>query len=420
MTAPSDTSVRVVSFGCRLNHAESDAIRDLAEQAGRSNAIVVNTCAVTREAQRQARQTIRRLRRENPDAHLTVTGCAAQIDPKLFASMPEVSEVLGNREKLDLHAYAAKSNPSRVNVSDIFSERDKADALKVTLSSRTRSFVQIQTGCDHRCTFCVIPYGRGNAQSVPTKNIVERIRQLIDLGHKEVVLTGVDLTSYGNELSDDTNLGRLVETILDSCPKLPRLRLSSIDSIEVDDRLFDLITGNERLMPHLHLSLQSGDPIILKRMKRRHTPAQAVDFCHRLRDRRPEIELGADFIAGFPTETDDMFDNTLRHAAECGITFLHVFPFSAHPQTPAAKMPQVPNHTIKERSARFRRFGEQQLSAHLDRKIGNTDEVLIERGGRGRGRDYTPFQVNRSGRVGEIVAVRALSVANGQVVAEQT
>jgi len=383
----------VITLGCRLNTFESEVMRAHARESEMVNTIIVNTCAVTKEATRQARQTIRRARRNRPDAHIIVTGCAAQIDPGSFAAMPEVDLVLGNEEKLKAESFQKpkETDLNRVQVGDIMTVRETAGHLIDGMEGRARSFVQIQNGCDHRCTFCIIPFGRGPSRSVGAGEIVEQIQHLVDNGVQEIVLTGVDMTSYGADLPATPTLGRLVGQILTHVPDLLRLRLSSLDAVEIDDTLFDLITRESRLMPHLHLSLQSGDNMILKRMKRRHTREDAIAFCSALRAARPEITLGADLIAGFPTETEAMFQNSLALIEECALTRVHVFPFSAHSLTPAARMPQVNGATIKDRAARLRQAGERALESHLKKYLGQTCRVLMEKPTEGRLDDFTPL-----------------------------
>ena len=354
-------SVKVENFGCRLNALEGDVAQAAANAAGRDKTIIINGCAVTGEALRQARQAARRAKRIDPDHEIIVTGCAAQTDGPSFAAMPEVDRVLGNEEKLDPAAYAAGTP---VAVGDIMA-RTRATPLPVTPQpSRARAFVQVQTGCDHRCTFCIIPFGRGNARSVPIAEVVAQCRDLVARGHNEIVLTGVDVTSYGPDIGE-LGLGGLVRAILDQVPELPRLRLSSIDAVEIDPTLLDMVVHEERLMPHLHLSLQAGDNMILKRMKRRHTREQAVSFCEKLKAQRPEISFGADIIAGFPTETEPMFENSLALVTDCDIAWLHVFPFSPRPGTPAARMPQLAGDIIRERAAILRDAGARQRKKHL-------------------------------------------------------
>ena len=346
--------------------------------------MVVNTCAVTGEATRQARQAIRRLARERPGARVVVTGCAAQVEPETFAAMPEVAHVVGNEEKLEASTWARLAAPDapRRMMSDVMAARTARAPDGAPPIGRTRAFVQVQTGCDHRCTFCVIPFGRGNSRSVPAATVIEAIRAQVEAGAREVVLTGVDLTSWGGDLEGTPRLGALVKAILRAVPHLPRLRLSSIDSVEVDPDLVEAIAGETRLMPHLHLSLQAGDDLILKRMKRRHSRADAIRLCAELRAARPEIVFGADIIAGFPTETEAMFARSLDLVAECGLTHLHVFPFSPRPGTPAARMPQLPGPVIKERARRLREAGAAALAAHLAAEVGARRRVLTERGGR--------------------------------------
>ncbi|HSR71119.1 MAG TPA: tRNA (N(6)-L-threonylcarbamoyladenosine(37)-C(2))-methylthiotransferase MtaB, partial [Kiloniellales bacterium] len=353
--APSEP--QIVTFGCRLNAYESEVMRGHARAAGCSDTVIVNTCAVTAEAERQARQAIRRARRDNPKSRIIVTGCAAQIDPARYAAMPEVDRVLGNAEKLAPESFYADDS-QRVSVGDIMALRETAGHLIDGIAGRTRAFVQVQQGCDHRCTFCVIPYGRGNSRSLPAGAVVEQVRRLVENGAAEVVLTGVDITSYGGDLPGRPRLGQLVRRLLALVPELKRLRLSSIDAIELDDDLLRLLAEEPRLMPHLHLSLQSGDDMILKRMKRRHGRAQAVALCEEIRALRPDVVFGADLIAGFPTETEAMFRNSLSLVEDCGLTYLHVFPYSARPGTPAARMPQLPVALRRERAARLRARGE--------------------------------------------------------------
>lgn len=399
----------IVTFGCRLNAYESEVMKDHAAGAGLEGAIVFNTCAVTNEAVRQARQAIRKARRENPDARIIVTGCAAQIAPEDFSEMTEVDLVLGNQEKMQAESWApalALHTNERVRVNDIMSVTETAGHLVQGLEGRARAFVQVQNGCDHRCTFCIIPYGRGNSRSVPAGEIVNQIRVLVENGYREVVLTGVDITSYGADLPGHPSLGNLATRILKLVPELERLRISSIDSIEADDALMRLIAEEERLMPHLHLSLQSGDNMILKRMKRRHAREDSIRFCQDVRRLRPDIAFGADFIAGFPTETEEMFENTLRLADECGLTWLHVFPFSPRPGTPAARMPQLDRNLIKSRAERLRAKGQMRLNAHLDEGLGRTAPVLMETEILGRTHQFTPVRLNASGlKAGDILPV---------------
>jgi threonylcarbamoyladenosine tRNA methylthiotransferase MtaB len=370
-------TVDVVTFGCRLNIVESEAVRREAEAAGLADAVVVNTCAVTGEAVRQARQAIRRLKRERPDARLIVTGCAAQADSAQFAAMPEVDRVLGNEDKFD---RAAWRSGARVAVSDIMMATAMRPQSIDALDGHTRGFVQVQNGCDHRCTFCIIPFGRGNSRSLPASDVIAQARRLVANGYREIVLTGVDITSYAD---GEMRLGALVKRLLRDVQELERLRLSSIDSVEADRDLFDALANEPRLMPHLHLSLQHGDDLILKRMKRRHTRADAIRFCNDVRRLRPDVAFGADIIAGFPTETEEAFARSLDLIDECGLTQLHVFPFSPRPGTPAARMPQLDRALIKERARRLRERGDVALRAHLGAEVGARRRVLTERGGIG-------------------------------------
>ena len=374
--------IDVVTFGCRLNAYESEGMRARAREAGLENAIVFNTCAVTAEAVRQSRQAIRRARRERPDARIIVTGCAAQTEPDTYARMDEVDQVLGNGEKLDWRSFLGDAE--RVRVNDIFAVKTLAPQFVDSFEGRTRAFLQVQNGCDHRCTFCIIPFGRGNARSVPMGAVVDEARRLTEKGFAEIVLTGVDLTSYGADLPGKPSLGGLVRKILKLVPELARLRLSSIDSIEADKDLWRAIAAEERLMPHFHLSAQSGDDMILKRMKRRHGRADTIEFCGRVRRLRPAAAFGADLIAGFPTESEAMFENTLKLVDDAGLSFLHVFPFSPRKGTPAARMPQLARQAVKERAARLRARGDASLGAHLARLAGTTQTLLMEKDGMGR------------------------------------
>ncbi|MDB5642082.1 MAG: 2-methylthioadenine synthase [Hyphomicrobiales bacterium] len=383
-------AVDVVTFGCRLNAVESEAVRRAAEAAGHRDTIVFNTCAVTQEAVKQARQAIRRARRERPDARIVVTGCAAQIDPQMFRDMPEVGAVIGNADKARPEIWA---DLAQARVNDVFALPETAHHFVAgavdAIEGHTRAFVEVQNGCDHRCTFCIIPFGRGASRSAPAGDVVAQIRKLCANGYREAVLTGVDITSWGHDLPGAPSFGKLVKQILRHAPELERLRVSSIDCIEADADLFDVIASEPRFMPHLHLSLQAGDDLILKRMKRRHARAEAIDFCAQVRRLRPDIVFGADFIAGFPTETDEMFARTLDLVDECGLTHLHVFPYSPRPGTPAARMPPTPHGAIRERARRLRERGAQALATHLDRQVGREIVVLAERGGSGRAEDFT-------------------------------
>ncbi len=391
------------TFGCRLNAYETEAMKELA--GGLENTVVVNTCAVTAEAVRQARQRIRRLSRDNPEAKIVVTGCAAQTEPETFANMPEVDLVLGNLEKMQPETWArlaiGESEPVRVN--DIMSATETAGHLIDGFGTRSRAYVQVQNGCDHRCTFCIIPFGRGNSRSVPAGVVVEQIQRLIDKGYNEVVLTGVDMTSWGADLPGQPRLGNLVQRIFKLAPDLPRLRISSIDSIEADPELIEAIGAEPRFMPHLHLSLQAGDDMILKRMKRRHLRDDAIAFCEDIRKARPEIVFGADIIAGFPTETDAMFENSLKLVEECGLTWLHVFPYSIREGTPAAKMPQVAKPDIKARAARLRAAGERQVETYLESQIGQAQTILTETPNMGRTETFAEVLFATEQQVGQMV-----------------
>src|SRR6516164_5942074 len=407
-------SVEVITFGCRLNAFESEIIRREAEAAGLSQTIIINSCAVTNEAVAQARQSIRKLKRERPDARIVVTGCAAQTQAGMFADMSEVDRVIGNDDKMRGAAWRATrafldvDGGEKIAVSDIMAVKEMAPHLVDGFASGLpRVFVQVQNGCDHRCTFCIIPFGRGNSRSVPMGAVVDQVRSLAERGHAEIVLTGVDLTSYGADLPGAPKLGTLVRQILRHVPELKRLRLSSIDSVEADSELLDAIADDVRLMPHLHLSLQSGDDLILKRMKRRHSRTEAIAFCRQIRRLRADIALGADLIVGFPTETEDMFSRSLDLVEECGLSFLHVFPYSPRPGTPASRMPQVAPRTISERAKRLRAAGEAALRRRFASEVGATREVLIESDKLGRTEHYLPVSI-----AGDLPgAVRRLAIA---------
>ena len=410
MSERTQDGLDVVTFGCRLNAYESEIIRKQAAADGLSDAIVFNTCAVTGEAVRQARQAIRKARRERPGAKLIVTGCAAQIDPAAFAAMDEVDLVLGNAEKSAAGAYAPQPELGRVRVNDIMSVRETAGHLIDGLKDRARAYVEVQNGCDHRCTFCVIPYGRGNSRSAGAGEVVEQVRRLTAQGYQEVVLTGVDVTSWGADLPGQPTLGQLVARILKLVPELPRLRLSSIDAAEIDPDLMACLATEPRLMPYLHLSLQAGDDMILKRMKRRHSRADALKLVAAVRAVRPETAFGADLIAGFPTETEAMFENTLSLVEEAGLSFLHVFPFSPRPGTPAARMPPVARAAVKARAARLRAAGEAALARYLQRQVGRTLMGLVERpdlgeGGLARAEDFTEIAFVGDAPIGEVAAL---------------
>jgi threonylcarbamoyladenosine tRNA methylthiotransferase MtaB len=416
-------SVDVVTFGCRLNAAESEVIRREAERAGLRDTVVVNTCAVTAEAVRQARQTIRALRRERPQAKIVVTGCAAQTEPQTFAMMTEADRVLGNTDKLSADAWRRTradfglADAPKTVVNDVMAVKEAAAHLIEGFAGRARAFVQVQNGCDHRCTFCIIPYGRGNSRSVPMGAVVADVRRLVANGYGEIVLTGVDITSYGADLPGRPKLGVLVRQILKHVPELKRLRLSSIDSVEADRDLIDAFADDGRLMPHLHLSLQAGDDLILKRMKRRHLRKDAVAFCGALRRLRPDIVFGADMIAGFPTETDEMFENSLALVEECGLTHLHVFPFSPRLGTPAARMPQLARAIVKERAARLRERGALALRRHLDAEVGASRRVLIESHEQGRTEQFTPIRLAAPGEPGAIVELKVAGHDGRQLIA---
>ena len=410
----------LITMGCRLNAAESEAMRRLA--AGRDDLIIVNSCAVTNEAVRQTRQAIRRAKRARPEAEVVVTGCAAQVEPETFAAMPEVTRVIGNREKLEpasfrpmprirqgLEAFdpenMALPTKAEIRVSDIMAVRDMAPHLLAGFSERSRAFVEVQNGCDHRCTFCIIPFGRGNSRSVPAGLVVDRIKALVDDGVQEIVLTGVDVTSYGPDLPGSPSLGLLIERIFRNVPALPRLRLSSIDSVEIDARLFEIVTGEPRFMPHLHMSFQAGDDMILKRMKRRHNRGQAVEIVQRLKSKRPEIAIGADLIAGFPTETEDMAENSLKLIDDCDIVMAHIFPYSPKQGTPAARMPQLPPAVIKDRARRLRKASAQRKGEWLKRLVGTRQRVLVERdGSTGHAECFAPVRV-RGGEATRVATV---------------
>ena len=403
-TPVADLGVEVVTFGCRLNAYESEVIRKRAAEDGLSDAVIFNTCAVTGEAVRQARQAIRKMRRERPDARLIVTGCAAQIDPAAFGAMDEIDLVLGNAEKTQAGAYAiAAPDAPRVRVNDIMSVRETAGHLIDGLKERARAYVEVQNGCDHRCTFCIIPFGRGNSRSAPAGEVVEQIRRLTAEGYREVVLTGVDVTSWGSDLPGQPTLGQLVARILKLVPDLPRLRLSSIDAAEIDPDLLRCMGEEPRLMPYLHLSLQAGDDMILKRMKRRHSRQQALDLVASVRAVRPDVAFGADLIAGFPTETDEMFDNTVALVEQTGLAFLHVFPFSPRPGTPAARMPQLDRGLIKRRAERLRAAGDAALIRHLEAQNGKVLSGLVERAGTARADDFSEIRFEGEADLGQIL-----------------
>jgi threonylcarbamoyladenosine tRNA methylthiotransferase MtaB len=401
-------SVEVVTFGCRLNTYESEAMQRQAEAAGHADLVIVNTCAVTAEATRQARQAIRKLAREKPQAKIVVTGCGAQIEPESFAGLAGVTQVVGNHEKMQAGTWErlkrfGVAEGERILVDDILSVKDTAVHLIDGMRGRTRAFVQVQNGCDHRCTFCIIPYGRGNSRSVPMGAVVDQVRTLAEHGAREVVLTGVDITSYGKDLPGAPKLGTLVRAVLRHVPELPRLRISSIDSVEADPELLGALAEEPRLMPHLHLSLQAGDDLVLKRMKRRHSHADAIAFCDQVRRLRPDVVFGADLIAGFPTETEEMFARSLDIVDACGLTHLHVFPFSPRPGTPAARMPQVGRDIVKARARRLREKGAAALAKHLAGEVGATRRVLVETDALGRTEGFSPVRFRAPVRPGAII-----------------
>jgi len=407
----------VITLGCRLNAYESAVMRELAAGAGAGDTVIVNTCAVTAEAERQARQAIRKARRAKPGATIIVTGCAVQIAPEKFAAMPEVDRVVGNGEKMRAATFGPGASAPRVAVGDIMALGETARHLLTGFEDRARAFLQVQQGCDHRCTFCIIPYGRGPSRSLPAGAVVEQARAFAAAGVAEIALTGVDLTAYGQDLPGKPTLGALVRRILTLAPGVARLRLSSLDPVEIDDELWRLIADEPRLMPHLHLSAQAGDDMILKRMKRRHLRADLLAVCDRARRLRPGIAVGADLIAGFPTETDAMFANTLRVVEECGFGFLHVFPFSARAGTPAARMKQLPGDTVRGRAKALREAGAAALGRHLARRAGTLDRVLVEAPGRGRAEDYTQVRLDAPGLgVGAVFAAR-LEPLGGELIA---
>ncbi|MEN8935227.1 tRNA (N(6)-L-threonylcarbamoyladenosine(37)-C(2))-methylthiotransferase MtaB [Planktotalea arctica] len=417
MSAP-----KFATLGCRLNAYETEAMKELSGAAGLQNAVIINTCAVTAEAVRKARQEIRKLRRENPDARLIVTGCAAQTEPETFTAMAEVDAVIGNTEKMQADTWKGLAadfigETEAVQVDDIMSVTETAGHLIDGFGTRSRAYVQVQNGCDHRCTFCIIPYGRGNSRSVPAGVVVEQIKRLVGKGYNEVVLTGVDLTSWGADLPAEPKLGDLVMRILKLVPDLPRLRISSIDSIEVDENLMQAIATEPRLMPHLHLSLQAGDDMILKRMKRRHLRDDAIAFCEEAKRLRPDMTYGADIIAGFPTETDAMFENSLKLVEDCDLTWLHVFPYSARIGTPAAKMPAVNGKIIKTRAAALRAAGNAKVSAHLKAQHGKTHHILMENAHMGRTEQFTEVSFETKQREGLILSARITGVLGTQLTA---
>ncbi len=410
MTHKSKNNIKTVTFGCRLNTYETEVMKRHAQEAGLDNIVIVNTCAVTGEAERKSRQAVRRARRENPDARVIVTGCAVQVNPDIFAAMPEVDQLIGNDLKLKADVWRAPLS-KRVQVNDIMLVSETAGYMVSGFEGYTRAFVQVQNGCDHRCTFCIIPYGRGSSRSVAMEDIVGQVRELVAGGYREIVLTGVDITSYGADLPEHPTLGQMIRRLLELAPEIKRLRLSSLDPAGIDKDLWGLIADEPRLMPHLHLSMQSGDDMILKRMKRRHTRRDLLDVCERARRLRPDIVFGADIIAGFPTETEEMFENTLSAVRECGLTFLHVFPYSSRSGTPAARMPQVEGNVRKERAKRLRELGIGQLNSHLESLVGKSLSVLIEENNKGRTEYFSEVIIDHNLPSGQIVTVMMESEA---------
>jgi threonylcarbamoyladenosine tRNA methylthiotransferase MtaB len=418
----------ILTFGCRLNAYESEVMRTHAKKAGLENAIIINTCAVTKEAEKDARRAIRRARKENPQARIIVTGCAAQIDPRGFGAMEEVDQVIGNDLKLKEDTWLSLPSftlpggegvDSKILVNDIMAVKETASHLIDGFEGQARAFLQVQNGCDHRCTFCIIPYGRGNSRSVPIGVIADQVRHLVKTGYKEIVFTGVDVTSYGSDLPGSPTLGQMIRRILALVPELPRVRLSSLDPVEIDEDLWRLIAEEPRLMPHLHLSLQAGDDMVLKRMKRRHLRQDVIDVCARARDLRPDIVFGADIIAGFPTETDEMFGNTLRIVDECGLTFLHVFPYSERDGTPAARMPQVELAVRKDRAAQLRARGEARMLKFQQSQIGHTRQIVAEQGNIGRTEHFAEVELDFPAAPGTIHAVIVSRLEKGRLYADK-
>lgn len=407
----------VITFGCRLNIYESEVIRSHLSESSLDNVLVFNTCVVTYEAERQAKQAIRKAKRENPDVKIIVTGCAAQKKPEIFESMPEVDKILGNEEKLKSSSYVFDNN--KVLVNDIMSVKETASHLVSSFDGRARAFIQIQNGCDHRCTFCIIPYARGNSRSVPIGGIVDQIKKLLDQGYNEIVFTGVDVTAYGPDLPGQPSFSQMIRRVLYNIPELKRLRLSSIDVAEIDDELFDLMAYEKRLMPHFHISLQSGDDLILKRMKRRHNRSQVIDYCNRLRAIRPDVSFGADIIAGFPTENEEMFENTKNLITEASLQYLHVFPYSAREGTPAARMPQVPLALRKDRAKILRQIGEAELEKFTFKNIGYQTKLLLESENFGRTENFLPAKLEGKFAPGSLVDVFLRDKKDDYLVAEQ-
>jgi threonylcarbamoyladenosine tRNA methylthiotransferase MtaB len=408
---------KVITLGCRLNTYESEVMRENAQKAGLENAVIINTCAVTGEAVRQARQTIRKTRKQDPNAKIIVTGCAAQIDPQSFAEMDEVDRVIGNKEKLEFESFLPERT-ELVEVTDIMQVRETANHLIDGFDGHTRAFIEVQQGCDHRCTFCIIPFGRGPNRSVPIGEIVDRVKNLVERGYQEVVLTGVDVTSYGPDLPGHPTFGQMVRRVLSNVPELPRLRLSSLDPAAIDDDLMDVIATEKRLMPHFHLSFQSGEDMVLKRMKRRHTVADAIALCDQIRNVRPDAVFGADIIAGFPTETDEMFTTTMETLSRCDIAFMHVFPYSSREGTPAARMPQVPGDIRKKRAAKIRALGDAVLDDFMTSRVGQTVNVLVEKDNGGHCEHYCPVQLTSDVETGQIVSAKIIKIQDGRLIGE--
>ena len=411
----------VITFGCRLNSFDSQVIKEKINLKKFRNIFFINTCAVTKEAEKQAKKKIRKLKRENPKSKIIVTGCSAQINPSNYKKMDEVDLILGNEEKFKFEKYLNLLNNNSNNnivVNDIMTVKETANHFIKGFDKKSRAFIQIQTGCDHRCTFCIIPFGRGNSRSVPVTKICKQIKILLNKGFKEIVLTGVDLTSYGNDLYDKPNLGKLVKEILKKVKNLERLRLSSLDAIEIDKNLIDIINHEERLMPHLHLSIQSGDNTILKRMKRRHSREDVINLCNNIKKFRNNIVFGADIIAGFPTETNEMFLNSKKILNECDLTYLHIFPYSNRPDTPASKMPQIPNKIIKERAKILRLEGNKIIQRFLKKQINKKHKVLFESETEGHSENFVPIKILTKHKIGEIAEVRGENVINGKLISQ--
>ncbi len=413
----------IFTFGCRLNTFESEVINEVTNGLNKEDSVILNTCAVTNEAVRKAKQKIRKIKKDSPETKIIVTGCAAQIDPNTFSEMKEVNYVVGNKEKLEKKTWKEifnkeKNSKNNIITSDIMDLKETANHLISGFGTRTRAYVEIQNGCDHRCTFCIIPFGRGNSRSVPPGIIIDQIKKLIENGYKEIVLTGVDITSYGNDLFININLGDLIEKIFKLVPNLLRLRLSSLDTIEIDDKLLELITQDKKIMPHLHLSLQSGDDLILKRMKRRHNRKDAIKFCNKIKSKRPEVIFGADIIVGFPTETNFMFNQTLDLIEECDLTFLHVFPYSSKKGTPASRMPQVKKELIKQRMKTLNKIKKRKNLIHLSNSIGKNEEVLSETEFTGRAENFTLVNFTKPQKIGEIFKAVVVNKSCESLIAE--